>query len=111
MTGRNNKSMKMQWIKEQVEKGDYQLKLHAVERASIRGIDPLEVKEALVNGEIIEDYPEDKRGHSCLVYGKSRVGKDIHVLCGTAYDILWIITVYEPNPEEWVNPKTRRVVK
>ena len=101
----------MRWIKEQVEKGNYQLKLHAVERASIRGIDPLEVKGALVNGEIIEDYPEDKRGHSCLVYEKSRVGKDIHVLCGTAYDILWIITVYEPNPEGWVNPKTRRVVK
>ena len=62
--GRNNKSMKMQWIKEQIEKGNYQLKLRAVERASIRGIDPLEVKEALLNGEIIEDYPEDKRGHS-----------------------------------------------
>jgi hypothetical protein len=39
--------MKMQWIKEQIEMGNYQLKLHAVERASIRGIDPLEVKEAL----------------------------------------------------------------
>jgi hypothetical protein len=58
--------MKMQWIKEQVEKGNYQLKLHAVERASMRGIDPLEVKEALANGEIIEDYPEDKRGHKDL---------------------------------------------
>ncbi len=40
--------MKMQWIKEQIEKGNYQLKLHAVERASTRGIDPLEVKEALL---------------------------------------------------------------
>ena len=49
--GRNDKSMKMQWIKEQVEKGNYQLKLHAVERASTRGIDPLEVKEALLNEE------------------------------------------------------------
>ena len=39
--------MKMQWIKEQVEKGNYQLKLHAVERASIRGIDPIEVKEGI----------------------------------------------------------------
>jgi len=68
MTERNNISIKMQWIKEQVEKGNYQLKLHAVERASIRGIDPLEVKEALLNGEIIENYPEDKRGHSCLVF-------------------------------------------
>ena len=92
MTGQINKSMDIEWIKKQVEKGDYQLKLHAVERASIRGIDPLEVKEALVNGEIIEDYPEDKRGHSCLVYGKTRMGRDIHVLCGMAYDMLWIIT-------------------
>ncbi|MCL0038166.1 DUF4258 domain-containing protein [Thermodesulfovibrionales bacterium] len=48
-----------------------------MERASIRGIDSLEVKETLVNGEIIEDYPDDKRRHSCLVYGKTRIGKDI----------------------------------
>jgi hypothetical protein len=108
---RDNKSMKMQWIKEQVEKENYQFKLHAVERGSIRGIDPLDVKEALLNGEIIEDYPDDKRGHSCLVYGNTWNGKDIHVLCGRAYDILWIITVYEPDPTEWINPKTRRVVK
>ena len=84
---------------------------HGIQGIAVLGIDPLEVKEALLNGEIIEDYPEDKRGHSCLVYGKSRVGKDIHLLCGTAYDILWIITVYEPDPAEWVNPKKRRVVK
>jgi len=37
MTGLHNISMKMQWIKEQVKKGNYQLKLHAVERASTRG--------------------------------------------------------------------------
>ena len=109
--GRSDKSMDIEWIKEQVKKGNYQLKLHAVERASIRGIDPLETKEALLNGEIVEDYPKDKRGHSCLVYGKTQVGRDIHVLCGMAYDILWIITVYEPNPAEWINLKTRRVSK
>jgi len=93
-----------------------------VERASTRGIDPLEVKKALLNGETIEDYLEDKRGHSpstifrtyragCLVYGKTRIEKDIHVLCGMAYDILWIITVYEPDPAEWLNPEKRRIVK
>lgn len=100
--------MNMESIREQVEKGNYQLKVHAVERASTRGIDPLEIKEALLSGEIIEDYPEDKRGHSCLVYGKTEGGKDIHILCGTAYDTLWIITVYEPDPADWISPKTRR---
>ena len=32
MTELHNKSIKMQWIKEQVEKRNYQLKLHAVDR-------------------------------------------------------------------------------
>jgi hypothetical protein len=100
----------LNWIKEQVVKGNYQLKLHSVERASLRGIDPLEIKEALLTGQILEDYPADRRGHSCLIYGKSGLGRDIHVLCGIAYDILWIITVYEPDPAEWLNPVTRRVV-
>lgn len=103
--------MDIQWIREQVEQGNYQLRLHAAERASLRGINPLEIKEGLLSGEIIEEYPEDKRGQSCLVYGKSQAGKDIHVVCGQAYEVLWIITVYEPDPEEWVDPKTRRQKK
>ncbi|MDZ7697086.1 MAG: DUF4258 domain-containing protein [Deltaproteobacteria bacterium] len=87
------------------------MELDALERASTRGIDPLEVKESLLAGETIEDYPEDHRGHSCLVYGKSHVGKNIHVLCGQAFDMLWVITVYEPDAAEWVDPRTRRAVK
>jgi len=98
----------IQWIKGQVERGAYQLKLHAMERASLRGIDPLDIKEALSNGEVIEEYPEDKRGKSCLVYGKTKGSKDLHVVCGLTSDTLWVITVYEPDPEEWTDPKTRR---
>ena len=77
------------WIKNQVRKGNYQLKVHAIERASLRGIDPLDVKEALLNGRIIETYPSDARGESCLVYGTNQNGKDIHVVCGIAHDTLW----------------------
>jgi len=101
--------MDIGWIRQQVNVCNYELSLHAVERASTRGIDPLEVKEALLDGEIIKAYPEDRRGHSCLVYGRSSVGKDIHVLCGQAFNMLWVITVYEPDPTEWVDPRTRRV--
>jgi len=102
--------MDIQWIKQQVEEGNYQLKLHALERASVRGIDPLEAKEALLSGEIIEDYPEDKRGHSCLIYGSSHGGKNLHLVCGRACDTLWIITIYEPDPAEWIDFKKRRTV-
>jgi len=45
------------------------------------------------------------------VQGKTLTGRDIHAVCGKSYDILWIITVYEPDPREWVNPETRRVEK
>ncbi len=79
--------MKIQWIKEQVEKGNYQLKLHAVERASTRGIDPLEVKEALLNGEIIEDYPEDKRGIAVLFM--ERLGLEGIFMCYVAWPMIY----------------------
>ena len=98
----------IQWIKGQVERGTYQLKLHAMERASLRGIDPLDIKEALLNGEVIEEYPEDKRGKSCLVYGTTEGSKALHLVCGLTSDTLWVITVYEPDPEEWTDLKTRR---
>ena len=45
--------MDIYWVKEQVVKGNYQFKLHALERASTRGIDPIEIKEALLSGKII----------------------------------------------------------
>lgn len=95
------------WIRTQVKQGNYQLKLHAVERASLRGIDPLEISEALLNGEVIEAYPEDKRGPSCLLYGKTQGGRDLHVVCGIASAMIWVITVYEPDPTAWSDSKVR----
>jgi len=56
------------------------VKVHAIERASLRGIDPLDVKEALLNGRIIETYPSDARGESCLVYGTNKDGKHMGTL-------------------------------
>ena len=32
-------------------------------------ISRLEVRQVLTQGEVIEDYPEDQRGHSCLMLG------------------------------------------
>lgn len=60
-----------------------------------------------MDGEIIEDYQEDKYSPSCLIYGKTKSGRYIHVQLSLT-SIVWIITVYEPNPEEWINYKTRR---
>ncbi len=68
-----------------------------------------EVKSVVIMGEIIEDYPEDPRGHSCLLAGKGAEGRPIHVVCSPKKEYLAIATAYVPNREEWdVNFRVRK---
>ncbi len=61
------------------------------------------------NGEIIEDYPDDKFGPSCLIYGRTKLERPLHIQCSyPARPKIKIITVYEPDPEEWIDFKIRR---
>lgn len=63
----------------------------------------------MLNGEIIEDYPEDVRGHSCLILGPGESGRQIHVVCAPKTGYLAIITAYLPEADEWDSDlKTRR---
>ena len=62
--------------------------------------------EAIVNGAIIEAYPEDKYGPSCLILGKTRPGRPLHVQCSLPPTV-WIITLYEPDPTEWTDFRIR----
>src|ERR1019366_8118034 len=56
---------------------------HAVRQMSRpdRMISVQEVRRAVLRGEITEDYPEDARGHSCLMSGTGEAGRKIHVVC------------------------------
>ena len=98
-------------IKEHVKKGDYRFTIHGFERCIERDISPVEIEQAILSGETIEDYPKDKYGSSTLIYGKTEKGRIIHVQC--SINPVWIITAYEPtlNPDEWEKDFKRRVVK
>jgi len=74
---------------------------HMLERMFRRGISMDDVASALINGEIIEQYPTDYPFPSCLVLGHSKVGKILHIVCGSSGAELWLITVYIPNPADW----------
>ena len=39
-----------------------------------------EVRAVVLRGEIIENYPEDARGHSCLILGAGDSGRAVHVV-------------------------------
>lgn len=47
-------------LRSKIEAGDYKFTVHSVERRIERSISKKETEEAILNGEIIEDYPEDK---------------------------------------------------
>lgn len=83
---------------------------HAVKRLMQRGIFQINVTQAIENGKIIEQYPDDYPYPSCLLLGTSEAGDAIHVVCGLGEGILWIITAYYPDPDEWeTDLQTRRL--
>jgi len=51
-----------------------------------RFISTREVRQVIENGSIIEDYPDDPRGHSCLMLGLGVEGRPIHVVCAPRDD-------------------------
>lgn len=84
---------------------------HAVKQMSRpeRMISAQEVRRVVLRGEIVEDYPEDARGHSCLIVGQGDEGRLIHVVCAPKLQYLAVITAYLPKASEWGQDfKTRR---
>jgi len=101
--------MDIEVIREKVEAGKYAVSFTHTEKLRQRRIKAHDIEYAVKSGDIIERYPDDPRGTSCLILGV--VGnRPLHVLCGCldAEEIL-IITAYEPGPAEWEDDwKTRK---
>ncbi|NJR51470.1 MAG: DUF4258 domain-containing protein [Leptolyngbyaceae cyanobacterium CSU_1_3] len=67
------------------------------------------VKEAIANGQVIEDYPDDKYGSSGLISGATQNQRIIHIQCSyLSRPLLKIITLYEPDPQRWNDDFTQR---
>jgi hypothetical protein len=84
---------------------------HAQQEMIEEGIILDQVLEAIATGQILENYPEHRRGACCLLDGLTRSGRPLHIVCTTARSILVIITVYEPRPPKWITPTQRRLRK
>lgn len=81
---------------------------HLAIRMQERGIKYAEVKEAIMTGEVIEDYPDDFPYPSCLILSRSII---LHVVAGIGENRLWIITAYRPALDRWeADFKTRKAV-
>lgn len=69
----------------------------------------IEVTAAVMNGKIIESYPDDKPYPSYLIYGMTPEQRPLHLVCSYAEDsdLLIIITVYHPDPTRWIQFERR----
>jgi hypothetical protein len=99
--------MELDEVQSEIRTGNYRFSDHAVKRMIRRSIDRMEVEEALLRGEIIEEYPDDKFSPSCLIYGVSKGGRHLHVQLSLPPTVV-VITVYEPDASEWIDNRVRR---
>lgn len=84
---------------------------HAIRQMSRTGrmIASEEVQTVAITGRLVEDYPDDPRGHSCLLLGFGDGGRPVHVVAAPKDEYLAIITAYVPDPTQWSPDFLRRV--
>ncbi len=97
-------------LRTQLAAGKFEFTQHALKRVVERDIGNAEIREAGKRAVIIEDYPADKYGPSCLLLGFSLANRPLHIQVArqAGQTNLKIITLYEPDPAEWVNYVVRR---
>jgi Domain of unknown function (DUF4258) len=96
-------------IRQKITDDQFEFSKHAVDQSILRGIRVQEVIEAIKNGQVIEDYPDDKYGPSCLISGLTQASRNLHVQCSyPSRQFIKIITLYEPDLTQWNDNFTRR---
>ncbi len=83
---------------------------HAIRQMSReeRKLTAADVRQTIEAGRLIEEYPEDRRGHSGLILGKAVDGRPVHVVCVPKDEYLAVITAYVPSSESWLLNFTKR---
>jgi hypothetical protein len=96
-------------IQRQLSAGEFGFSRHAFRRVIERNISEQEIRDAGAKAEVIEDYPQDKYSPSVLLLGFTVAGRALHFQVSFAEtELAKIITIYEPDPKEWIENRKRR---
>lgn len=99
-------------IRQLIRAGQYEFSIHAQQERLEDDLDVTDIESAIIEGEILEEYPNDPRGSSCLVAGHAGT-RPVHSVIGWARKrtgdekVLRVVTVYIPQPPKWTDPWTR----
>ena len=82
---------------------------HSVDRMIEWGIPWEAVERIAIGGELIEDYPDDPRGHRQLVLGWLD-GNPVHLVRSMHWKdhVIQVVTVYRPDHRKWRNNYKKR---
>jgi len=97
-------------IRAKILSRQFEFSKHAVDQSIIRDIAVAEVEQAISSRcQVIEDYPEDKYGPSCLILGFTDAGRPLHIQCSyPTRPLIKIITLYQPDPNLWIDYRIRK---
>lgn len=97
-------------IRYAIKEGKVNVTDHADEEMATDNLTLGDIYFSVMNGKVIESYPEDLPFPSCLIYGKNSWQEPVHSVWG--YDentgIAVLITVYRPDPSRWIDFERRR---
>jgi hypothetical protein len=98
-------------IRAKVRRNEFSFTGHAVVEGRKEGVTPHDVRQVLLTGEIIEEYPERRR---CLISGHTKENIPVHVTCEyrdwleDEHEDLVVVTVYVPSKSRWVRDRLRK---
>lgn len=91
----------------QIRSGQVRFTLHAHQEMVAEDFPLDDVLGALNESELLENYPDHKRGACGLFNGVTSDARAVHIVCTTDNPVLIVITVYEPKPPKWLTPTQR----
>lgn len=102
--------MNIEDIRDAVRNGRIVTTDHADGEALEDQITDSELEASVLNGEIIEEYLDDRPYPSCLIYGLTSEGNPVHTVWGYDSDTrqATLITLYRPDPNRWIDWRIRR---
>ena len=72
----------LEHVREQIILDNYEFSLHAEREREDKHSHVEWLEQSVTSGELLEDYPDDPRGHSSLISGFTRTGRAVHSVWG-----------------------------
>lgn len=94
-----------------VERGEIRISDHGYEELAADSLFAKDATASILDGIVVEDYPDYPKGRCVLVLQKDRRGKPMHVVWGIpkgSSSPAVLITAYRPDPTRWEADFKRR---